>query len=286
MLHFAGQAMGRDILRPERIAEMPAVVMFTAPNPGPKTLDGTHTYLVGTHDGYLIDPGPELPAYGDALLSWLRANGVILAGILLTHAHPDHAPGAARLAEALGTPVWGAPGAEDQWRDLTAVDRVLSAGQTFGVEGDTLCVVDTPGHCPDHVVFWLARSRILFAGDTILGRGTSLIAPPEGNMAQYMQTLERLRRLDARTIAPGHGPLVRQPRGTIDAYITHRQERERGILEALADGPSTGPQLVARLYRDVDPQLHGLAAGSVEAQLIKLLDEGRVRREGDQWSLT
>jgi glyoxylase-like metal-dependent hydrolase (beta-lactamase superfamily II) len=256
----------------ETVWTKPRVIMFTAPNPGPLTLDGTHSYAVGRKPAYLIDPGPAIPDYDAFLLDWLARNGSRLQGVLLTHNHPDHSPGANRLRQVFGVPVWSAV------VDATAQSsqRVLEGGDSFELDEDMLRVVSTPGHAPDHMAFWLEGTRILFAGDTILGQGSSLIAPPEGDMTAYMRSLERIRALDPRIIAPGHGPLVVEPQAKIEEYVRHREEREAQLLAALHEGPATVEELVQRVYVDVDQSLHRLAAGSVQAQLDKLRSEGRV----------
>src|SRR5207248_1357671 len=131
--------------------------------------------------------------------------------------------------------------------------------QTYDSDYDRLCVVPAPGHSPDHVALWLETARVSFTGDVILGQGTTLVAPPEGDMAAYMRTLATLKALDARLIAPGHGPIVEDPAAVIDEYIRHRQDREQQVLAALQTGPATESELVARIYADVDPRLHDLA---------------------------
>jgi len=212
---------------------------------------------------------------GAALIRWLEMHAVQLQGILLTHSHPDHAPGAALLAQRLNAPVWASPhSAAGTWS--VTFDHAYTSGMSFSVDGDTLHVLPTPGHTNDHVALWLSGARILFSGDTILGPGTTLVAPPEGNMQQYMQTLYMLRDLDARCIAPGHGPLVHDPRAKIDKYIVHRSRREEEILEVLATGPAGIEDLLHRVYAGIDPRLHDFARGSIAGQLQKLEVEGKV----------
>jgi glyoxylase-like metal-dependent hydrolase (beta-lactamase superfamily II) len=264
---------------------LPAVEVLTAPNPGPKTLDGTNTALVGSEAVYVIDPGPDLPEHAQRIVERLQARGAAPAAILLTHGHPDHAPGAARLKVLLGVPVWAPEALPADQAEDAGVDSRFGHGHRFPVDGTDLIAVATPGHTPEHVAFFLDAARILFAGDTVLGRGTSVIAPPEGDMLDYMETLRRLRDLEARLIVPGHGPLISDPIAKIDQYLAHRRQRERQILDALAAGPATIPELVARIYVDVDSALHRLAEGSVEAQLIKLVREGLVVREGERFAL-
>jgi len=271
------------VLNDEQIAQDPDVWMFTAPNPGPKTLDGTHTFVVGRSTAYVIDPGPTDPVYQDQLRDWVRNASARVVAILLSHGHPDHAPGATRLAASLSVPVWSSEKLATEENIALPVDRTYEPRQSFPTDDDMLHVVPSPGHSEDHVAFWLEGARILFAGDTILGRGTTLIAPPQGNMIRYMETLRRLQNLHARLIAPGHGPLITNPAAKIREYLRHREQREAQILEALRVGPATIQELVEGLYRDVDTRLHGLAAGSVQAQLEKLEIEGRVRRTGEKF---
>jgi len=268
----------------EQISKDPDVWMFTAPNPGPKTLDGTHTYVVGRTTAYLIDPGPAHETYQDQVADWLRKAGTRVVAILLSHGHPDHAPGAARLAALLSVPVWSSDQLASEENMSLSVDRAYGSNQRFPIDGDTLHVVPGPGHSEDHVAFWLEGGRVLLSGDTILGRGTTLVAPPQGNMIRYMETLRRLQNLDARLIAPGHGPLITNPAAKIRKYLRHREQREAQILEALRIGPATIQELVECLYRDVDTRLHGLAAGSVQAQLEKLEIEGRVQCTGEKFA--
>jgi glyoxylase-like metal-dependent hydrolase (beta-lactamase superfamily II) len=258
--------------------------MFTAPNPGPKTLTGTHTFLVGSADAYVVDPGPDLPSYQRDLAERLSTLGVRVRALLLTHGHPDHAPGAAQLAALLSVPVHASSSLDEQDARVKISRRFLPADR-YTPNGDVLRVVPAPGHSGDHVAFWLEKARILFAGDTVLGEGSTLVAPPEGDMLAYMETLERFRRLDPALIAPGHGPLVRDPLAKLDEYVEHRRMRERNLVNALAGGPASVEELVSHLYADVDPDLHDLARGSILAQLAKLESEGRVERDGDVYRL-
>lgn len=272
-------------ITPDAVVDLPSLVMFTAPNPGPKTLSGTHSFVVGHHPAYVIDPGPAIKDYLGAMAQWVTEQNIVVEGILLTHSHPDHAPGAPLLAGMLDAPVLAsADMPEDIARGLCA-DALLNDGDTLRVAGDVLRVVATPGHAHDHIAFWLEGARVLFAGDTILGEGTTVIAPPEGDMSLYMQTLERIRELRPYLIAPGHGPLIRDPGAKLEEYVAHRRQREEQIIQALERGPATIEELVARVYADVDPGLHGLAAGSVEAQLIKLTREGRAAERGNLYAL-
>lgn len=274
--------------QPEILSRSPAVYMFTAPNSGPKTLDGTNTYVVLADHGYVIDPGPDLPAYQQAVAQWARDAGAEIRAILLTHAHPDHAPGATVLKDLLGAVVMASP--------RISRDAALPLGvtQTFGTDArlplgggfEALHAYAAPGHTPDHVVFYQPNAGILFSGDLILGSGSTLIAPPEGDMRLYMKSLEFVAALDLTAIAPGHGPVSRRPGDKIREYIDHRMERETQILGALGQESGTIRDIVERVYADVDPALRDLAAGSVQAQLDKLEYEDRVARRGDVYSLS
>ena len=249
------------------------VKTVVAANPGPLTLDGTRTYVLGPAPCVVIDPGPMLGDHLDAVEVVLGDAEV--AAVCVTHYHPDHADGAAELTLRLAAPLAAVP----ESATLAALDPPdipLSPGSTLRFGGGQLEAVPASGHCADHVCFHWPEARALFAGDVILGEGTSLIAPPEGDMAAYMATLARLARLDLDTIYPGHGPLVEAPADKLDEYIQHRLERERQVLDALAGGAGTAPEIRARVYEDLDPRLFGAAEGSVLAHLVKLVNEGRV----------
>lgn len=245
---------------------MVRIVRVLAPNPGLRELDGTNTWVVGDAPALVIDPGPDHEGH---LREVARTAGRVGA-ILLTHDHPDHAPGAATLGAATGAPVRAVrppPGGE-RLRD----GQVISAG------GASLTVVATPGHSPDSVAFLLAEERALFTGDTVLGRGTSVIDPPEGDLVAYLRSLRRLRELRPRTIYPGHGPTILRAVEKLDEYLEHRAMREEQVLAGLADGPRSPEELVPGIYADHPPGLHDLAARSVLAHLSKLEAEGRVER--------
>lgn len=245
---------------------MTRIVRILAPNPGVRELDGTNTWIVGRWPAAVIDPGVDDPAH---LAEVLEAAGRVGA-ILLTHDHPDHAPGAAMLAVRTGASVLSAGRVEGRER--------LRDGEAIRMPGVHLVTVATPGHTPDHVAFSLPEDRALFTGDTVLGRGTSVIDPPEGDLTQYLRSLHRLRELEPRTIYPGHGPVVLDALGKLDEYLAHRQMREEQVLAGLAEGPRTPEELVPEIYGDYPVELHPLAARSVLAHLLKLEAEGRVAR--------
>jgi glyoxylase-like metal-dependent hydrolase (beta-lactamase superfamily II) len=221
---------------------------------------GTNTYLVGEDEIAVIDPGPDDPGHIGAVVA---AAGGQITHVLVTHAHPDHAPAAGPLA--------GRTGAQrlvlsDGLRD----GRVLRVGRV------TLDAVHTPGHTPDHVCFVLRDEGALFSGDLIMSGSTVVIAPPEGDMTAYLASLERLRAIPLARIYPGHGEPIDTPAQIIDGYLRHRRHRERQILEALDAGPARIPSLVARIYAEVPTVLHQMAAQSVYAHLLKLKTEGTV----------
>lgn len=261
-----------------------AAYRFTAPNAGPMTLQGTNTYVVGRKQAYVIDPGPDDDHYLSSVVAWLTKTGRIVKGILLTHGHPDHALGATRLAQLLEAPIHAADSAP--YSLYVATKHVaLQPDEVLSVDEALLRVVATPGHTPDSVSYFLDPPGIVFTGDTILGQGSTVVAPPEGDMAAYLISLDVLRRMHPRWIAPGHGPMVDDAEGKIREYIAHRRQRETELLRALAEMPVSIPSLVARFYAETPSELLELAAGSVQAGLQKLEREGKVRRDGDLWLL-
>ena len=240
------------------------IVRVLAPNPGVYELEGTNTWVVGDAPAIVIDPGPDDEGH---LREVARTAGRV-GRIVLTHDHPDHAPGAARLSEMAGAPVHA-------MRPRDGAAR-LRDGEVVSSDGAGVRVVATPGHSSDHAAFWLDGERALFAGDAVLGRGTSVIDPPEGDLAAYLRSLRRMRELQPRTIFPGHGPVVLRAVAKLDEYLEHRELRERQIFEALAEGPRSIDELVERIYAEYPKEVHELAARSVLAHLHKLAAEGRV----------
>lgn len=252
--------------RPSGRTSMPIRVL--APNPGPFTLEGTNTWVVGAGPALVIDPGPPDPEHIEAV----RGQAGSIEAVLLTHRHPDHAGGAALLAERSGAPVLAFrphPG-EKRIRDGQAVE-----GGGVRVHG-----VHTPGHAPDHLCFHDRDSGALFTGDAVLGRGTSAICPPEGDMAAYMRSLAVMGRLGPTVIYPGHGPAAWSAAQKIEEYVDHRARREQQVLDGLAGDPRTPEELVASIYQAYPRELHAAAAGSILAHLVKLEREGLVHRVG------
>lgn len=240
-----------------------------APNPSPFTLEGTNTWVLGEGPSVVIDPGPD--DAGHLLAVADQAEPV--EAILLTHRHPDHAPGAPRLSAATRAPVY-ALRPEDGERPIRH-NQVLEAG------GLSVRAIHTPGHTSDHLVFFLESEGAMFTGDTVLGRGTSVVDPPDGDMAAYVRSLGELLALRPRVIYPGHGPVVFDAVGRIEVYLSHREERERQVLEAVAGGRAAPEEMVPEIYGgDVPEAMFPHAARSVLAHLLKLEREGRVTRTG------
>jgi glyoxylase-like metal-dependent hydrolase (beta-lactamase superfamily II) len=229
------------------------------------TLEGTNTWVVAAPDSssvIVVDPGPEDEAHLSRVLTQARSGDRQVALILLTHGHPDHSAGAARFASLCGAPVRAA--------DPALGDEGLADGAVLDVAGTELRVIATPGHSADSVSLLLPEDGALFTGDTILGRGTTVIAS-DGNLGDYLRSLDSLQELadsyGLRVLLPGHGPLVGDPAGTIEYYISHRAERLDEIRAALAAGDRTPAEIVARVYHDVDPAVRAYAEWSVRAQL-------------------
>jgi len=245
------------------------ILRVLAPNPGPFTLEGTNTWIVGRDPSVVIDPGPDDPDHIDAVLR----DAAPIGAVLLTHHHPDHAPGAARLLTASGAPVFAYRSSVRQ--------RPLAHGQVVEVGSVRVLARHTPGHTPDHMAFLLPSEGALFTGDAVLGRGTSIVDPPEGDMTAYLRSLREMRQLAPRRIYPGHGPVVFDAIAKLDEYLAHRAHREEQILAALAEGKRAPAEMVPGIYGDEVPDsLHSVAARSVLAHLIKLEREGRVARVG------
>jgi glyoxylase-like metal-dependent hydrolase (beta-lactamase superfamily II) len=255
---------------------------ITAPNPGMMTGAGTNTYLIGEESVAVIDPGPADDQHIQAVLA---AGGDRIRWLLITHTHPDHSPAAAILKSATGAEVLGRPPPDtpSQDRDFSP-DRIVEDGEVLRTAEFSLRALHTPGHASNHLCFLYEDEQILFTGDHIKQDSTVVIAPPDGNMTIYLQTLARLLELPLKGLAPGHGMFMDNPREVMEALVAHRLMRERKVWAALWKAENaTDEELLPEVYDDVPAFLHRVAIQSLRAHLLKLLDDGRVRRQGDRW---
>jgi glyoxylase-like metal-dependent hydrolase (beta-lactamase superfamily II) len=256
---------------------------FTADNPGIMTLQGTNQYVVGKESVVVIDVALSAGSNLDGIIEQVEAMGAKkIDKILITHIHSDHCAGAVALKKRSGAKLGihrsrkGYLGGEDfQYDDNDRIE--------FG--GGELHVLHMPGHESGHCCFYEGSDRVLFSGDNILGYGTAVIHPPDGNMTDYLHSLERLLGFDISLILPGHGPLVGKPEAKIREYIKHRMERERQVVAALRSGRETIGDITQLIYKDVSAALQRVAEFSVQAHLEKLMREGRVKKEGVRYLL-
>ena len=251
----------------------PGLRRVTAPNPGVMTGPGTNAYLVGTGEVAVVDPGPDDAGHLETVLDAASAAGDRIRWVLVTHTHEDHAPGAARLAQEAGAEVLGfAPGPH------FSPDTLVSDGFELDTPTFRLRALHTPGHASDHVCWLLDSPRVLLSGDHVMDGATVVIAPPDGDMARYLESLRKVAELDPplEAIAPGHGRLLGAPRQVLAAVIAHRLARERLVAATLDQvGTATVDELVAAVYADVDEPMHRVARLSLWAHLRKLAAEGR-----------
>ncbi|MBC9033675.1 MBL fold metallo-hydrolase [Sphingomonas sp. JC676] len=272
------------------IAVDPLVTRVLAPNPSPFTYTGTQTYLVGTTDVAVIDPGPDDPEHIAALLAAIGGRKV--TAILCTHTHRDHSPAAPAVKAATGASIIGCaplaiedlgPRADASFDTTYAPDRVLADGESVSGEGWTLEAVATPGHTSNHLCFALPESGVLFTGDHVMGWSTTVVAPPDGDMAAYMASLDKLMARQDRIYFPAHGEPVERPHRFVRGLIGHRKQREGQILRLLRQDVGAIPAMVERMYVGLDPRLTGAAGRSVLAHLIDLEARGLVAQEGEAW---
>lgn len=289
---------------PERLA--PGLRRITCANPSPMTFTGTQSYVVGEGEVAVVDPGPADAAHLDAILSALEP-GESVAAIVVTHTHVDHSPNAGPLAARTGAPLVGfgphGAGMSPRMLGLAASgahlgggegadrafqpDRLLRDGETLEGPGWALTAVHTPGHLSNHICLEVAAEGVgegaLLSGDHVMGWATTLVSPPDGDMAAFMASLRRLQGRGYRRFWPGHGHRVEDPEGMIAWQIAHREERERQILAALPGPHERGARvedLTAEIYTDVDPRLMGAAARNVFSHLLGMLEDGRAAHEG------
>ena len=285
-------SLERDFLFPYDtvVTVAPRIRRLLARNPSPFTFKGTGVTIVGQGDIAVIDPGPDDPHHLSVLREALRNETV--THILVTHTHRDHSPASRALKEWTGAEIYGfgphgsgkaeegivieEGGDMDFSPDVVVRDGDVIEGRDFSFE-----CVHTPGHTSNHVCYALKEEKALFSGDHVMGWSTTVVAPPDGDMAQYMSSLEKLLKRDDVIYWPTHGGPIRDPQAFVRAYLEHRHEREAQILACLREGISTIPEMVARIYVGLDPSLRGAAGLSVFAHLTKLTTEGRAITRGD-----
>ena len=264
----------------------PLVRRVLVNNPSPYTFKGTNSYIVGSGHVAVIDPGPDDDAQLAALLDAVR--GETVTHILVTHSHADHSPLAQRLQRMTGaiTLAYGAveaPPSAGLRLDASIdhdfePDQRLAEGDCVSGPGWTLEALFTPGHMSNHMCFALKEEKALFAGDHVMAWATSVIAPPDGDMGQYFASLRKLLDRDDHVYHPGHGPSKRDPLPLVRGYLAHRRMREEAIRARVAQGARSVGEIVASIYADVDPRLHGAAALSTTAHLDHLVEQGKLRR--------
>lgn len=276
----------------ECVEVAPGVRRLTAPNSGPFTFRGTNSYLVGDRELAVIDPGPDDPRHIDMLVNAI--GGSDITHILVSHTHRDHSPGATRLKDITGAPIL----AEGPHRPARALhvgetnpldasadsafkpDRILKDGELVRGQNWTLQAVATPGHTANHLAFSFTEADVLFSADHVMAWSTSIVAPPDGSMGDFMTSLDKLIARTERLYLPGHGGAVNDPAAFLRGLKAHRKMRERAILDRLAKGDRTIPEIVRANYRDIDKRLAGAAALSTLAHLEDLVGRGLVVTDG------
>lgn len=270
----------------------PGISRLVAQNPGPFTYKGTNTYLIGQGDTIAVmDPGPDDDAHFAATMKAIGGRKV--ATIIVTHTHHDHVDGLPRLAAATGAKTAGfgrkvaasgqrkaSPSGGEYVEHDFVPDIVLGDGARLEGDGFALTALHTPGHAPDHLCFAVDGTRILFSGDHVMAWNTSVVAPPDGSMSAYMASLDKLAQRDDEVFLPGHGGRVVQPRRVVKAFMVHRRMREDAILDCIKQGRSTIAEIVAIVYRGLEPRLVNAASLSVAAHVEHLVERGLVRSAG------
>lgn len=264
----------------------PAIARLLAHNPSAFTYHGTQTYLVGGAELAVIDPGPDLPEHLEALEEAIGGRRVV--AIMCTHTHRDHSPAARPLAKRSAAPIIGCaplsletvgPRADASFDGDYAPDQVLEDGEAIVIDGEPLLALATPGHTSNHLCF--AFRDALFTGDHVMGWSTTVVVPPDGDMAAYLQSLDKLRRRNDRIYYPAHGPAVTKPQQYVRHLVGHRMQREKQILALVGERPREISDIVANAYPGLDARLIAAAGGSVCAHLLDLERRGLVERTGD-----
>ena len=270
----------------------PGIARLLAYNPSPFTFTGTQTYFVGDEEIAIVDPGPDLPAHVAAIIAAVGGRRVV--AIACTHTHRDHSPASQALAAATGAPIVGCaalavesvgPRADASFDFEYRPDRVLADNEQIEVDGDAFSAVATPGHTSNHLCF--AYRGALFSGDHVMGWSTTVVVPPDGDMGEYMGSLDKLRQRDDRIFYPAHGAAVTKPQQLLRGMIGHRMQRERQILKRLEAGDRSVSEIVVAAYPGLDPRLVPAAEASVTAHLLDLVRRGLVMRgKGETWTTT
>ena len=269
----------------------PGIARVLATNPSPYTYTGTQTYLAGTDEVVVIDPGPDLPEHIAALEAAIGGRRV--AAIMCTHTHRDHSPAAAPLAKATGAPIIGCaplalesvgPRMDAAFDGDYSPDLVLGDGDRVEVDGEPVRAVATPGHTSNHLCY--AYRGALFTGDHVMGWSTTVVFPPDGDMGAFMASLDKLRQRRDRIFFPAHGPPVTNPAQLLRGLIGHRMQRERQILKLIGKQARPIPDLVVDAYPGLDTRLLPAAAGTVLAHLLDLEARGLVVQDGETWKKT
>jgi glyoxylase-like metal-dependent hydrolase (beta-lactamase superfamily II) len=275
----------------EAVQLSPLVARLLADNPGPYTFRGTGVYIVGAGESVaVIDPGPAQPGHLAALKRAIGTRKV--SQILITHTHADHSPAAAALKDWSGAKTYafgphaGAGSAEEAADSDFAPDMLVKDGELIAGDGFTIACVHTPGHTSNHMCYALREEAALFSGDTVMGWSTSVVAPPDGDMGDYLASLEKLRRRDARIFYPTHGSPITNPQDWLDQLIAHRRMREAQVVAGLEAGANTVAALVAAIYPGLDAALHAAAASQVQAHLDWLVRQGAAMPDGKGFRVT
>jgi len=270
------------------VAVAPGIWRVTAPNKGPYTFTGTNTFLAGERSVIIIDPGPDDSKHLAALTAAIAGRKV--ETILLTHSHKDHSALASRLKASTGAPIWfggkhhlsrkprlfekNAVARSSDWSLVP--DRVLADGDTVGVDGMTLGVIATPGHCANHLAYSVAGTPYLIVGDHVMGWSTTMVAPPDGSMGQYLQSLDKVITAPFTHYLPAHGGPIPEGRKFTRALLAHRQERNMEILVGISSGANTIGKLLVRMYQDISPKLKLAARVTLSAHLEYLIERGDI----------